>query len=347
MASLHPWRPCRGIMPDPTDRIQQFPNAPRIGRRWSKCIPLQHPPVTLRRVTTFPDAAYPALFRSAAAASASGRRAYTWLVTLELGLLILGAALGTAAAFDARLTTLLPVLAAMSFIGAAVLKVVSRDRGYDRQWFDGRAVAEAARSATWRYMMRVAPFDADDTADATLTAALRAALDARPGLLGALSAGPADTRQISREMREARNRTIAQRRDLYRAARIGDQMAWYRRKGQTHRQRSTQFFWLALAAQLAAIAAAGLVVADPSLARFNVMGLLAAIATAATAISQLHRNDELSRTYGLASQELSLIDGLAERVETEAHLTSIVTDAESAISREHTLWVAKGQGGGR
>lgn len=292
-----------------------------------------------------PDDVYPALFQSASAASASGRRAYTRLVALELGLLILGAALGTAAAFAPSVTALLPMLAAVSFIAAAVLKVVGRDRGYDRQWFDGRAVAEAARSATWRYMMRVPPFDDDDTADPTLTGALRAALEARPGLLGALSAGPADTRQISPAMREARARSVARRLATYRSARIGDQIAWYRRKGQVHRRRSTQFFWLALAAQLAAIAAAGVVIADPTLARFNVMGLLAAIATAATAISQLHRNDELSRTYGLALQELSLIDGVAESVETQAQLTAIVADAESAISREHTLWVAKGTAG--
>lgn len=68
---------------------------------------------------------------------------------------------------------------------------------------------------------------------------------------------------------------------------------------------------------------------------------------AATAVSQLNRNDELSRTYGLALQELSLIDGLAEGVETETQLTSIVTDVESAISREHTLWLAKGKAAGR
>lgn len=291
----------------------------------------------------FPDEAYPALFQAAAEASAAGRRAYTRLVALELGLLILGAALGSAAAFDPRLSPILPIFAAVVFIAAAVLKVVSRDRDYDRQWFDGRAVAEAARSATWRYMMQVPPFDDDETADATLTGALRSALQARPGLHGALSSGPADTPQISDEMRDVRRRSIAKRLVMYREARIADQMTWYRRKGRTHRRRSTQFFWLALAAQLAAIAAAGLVIADAALAKFNVMGLLAAIATAATAISQLHRNDELSRTYGLALQELSLIDGLAESVDTQSDLVAIVSDAESAISREHTLWVAKGR----
>lgn len=294
----------------------------------------------------FPNTAYPALFQAAAAASAGGRQAYTRLIALELLLLILGAALGAAAAFEAGLAAVLPMLAAMSFVAAAVLKVVSRERGYDRQWFDGRAVAEAVRSATWRYMMRVPPFDDDATADAAVTAALRRALEARPGLLGALATGPGETRQISPEMRAARGRTIVERLAAYRVARIADQIAWYRRKGRSHRRRSTQFFWLSLAAQLAAIGAAGLAAADPSTARYNVLGLLAAIAMAATAVSQLNRNDELSRTYGLALQELSLIDGLAEGVQTEAELATIVTDVESAISREHTLWLAKGKAAG-
>ena len=98
---------------------------------------------------------------------------------------------------------------------------------------------------------------------------------------------------------------------------------------------------------MGALAVAGVGLFVPDLARFNLLGLLAAIATAATAISQLNRHDELSKSYGLAFQELSLIDGLAERVEGEANLKKVVEDAESAISREHTMWIAKVNDEGR
>jgi hypothetical protein len=152
---------------------------------------------------------------------------------------------------------------------------------------------------------------------------------------------------MSREMRLERTRPVLERRDRYRASRIGDQMAWYREKGAWHRRRSTQFFWLALAAQVGAIGVVGVGIIDPSLARFNFLGLLGAVATAATAMSQLNRHDDLSRTYGRALHELSLIDGLAEGVTTDPQLTAVVIDAEEVISREHNAWVTRGVAAGR
>jgi len=290
----------------------------------------------------FPYAGYPALLQAADAAAVGGQRAYVRLIRLELSLVILGAVLGSAAAFHPSLATALPVLGAISFLAAAVLKMVSRDRRYDRQWFDARAVAETVRGAAWRYMMRVPPYDDDATADVALTGELRGALGARPELHGALPAAPGGTRQISPDMRAERGGSVGERRDRYRAARVSEQLAWYREKGAWHRRRSTQFFWLALAAQVAAIGVVGLGLVDPSLARFNFLGLLAAVATAATAISQLNRHDDLSRTYGRALHELSLIDGLAESAATEAQLTGIVSDAEGVIGREHSAWISRG-----
>jgi hypothetical protein len=295
----------------------------------------------------FPYGAYPALYQAADAAAVGGQRAYVRLVGLELTLVILGAVLGSAAAFDPSLATSLPLLGALSFLAAAVLRIVSRDRRYDRQWFDARAVSETVRSATWRYMMRVPPYDQDPEAEAELAGALRTALDARPELHGALPAAPGGTRHMSQEMRLERTRPVLERRDRYRASRIGDQMAWYREKGAWHRRRSTQFFWLALAAQVGAIGVVGVGIIDPSLARFNFLGLLGAVATAATAMSQLNRHDDLSRTYGRALHELSLIDGLAEGVSTDPQLTAVVIDAEEVISREHNAWVTRGVAAGR
>ena len=71
------------------------------------------------------------------------------------------------------------------------------------------------------------------------------------------------------------------------------------------------------------------------------MGLFASVATAATAWTQLGRHDELSKSYALAYQELLMIRTLGEKVSTEEGLDRLVTDGENAISREHTMWMAK------
>jgi hypothetical protein len=287
----------------------------------------------------FPHAGFPALFHAADGAAAAGRRAYLRLVAAELLLVVIGAALGSLAAFDPKVAGALPLVAAASFFAAPVLKVVTRDRRYDRQWFDGRAIAEAAKSTAWRYMMGVPPFDGE-SADARVADELRTALQARPNVTPALASGPERIVQISPAMREVRARTVAQRRDLYRSARIDAQISWYRSKAVSNGRRSSQMFWLAVAAQLAAFGVAAVGLVDPTIARFNILGLLGTAAIAATVISQINRHDELSKRYGYALQELALIDGVASSAETEPALAKMVGDAEGVIAKEHALWVS-------
>lgn len=73
----------------------------------------------------------------------------------------------------------------------------------------------------------------------------------------------------------------------------------------------------------------------------NVVGVFAAVAAAATAWSQLGRHDELTKSYGLAARELATIEDLARRAAAETDLQDAVRNGEGAISREHTLWIAK------
>lgn len=279
------------------------------------------------------------MFQAADAASVAGRRAYLRLIWAELLLVVVGAALGSIAAVAPSVSGALPLVAAASFFAAPVLKLVTRDRRYDRQWFDGRAVAEGARGAAWRYMMRVPPFDGDD-ADVRFADELRTVLQARPNVTPALASGPDRIVQITPEMRAARAGSTVERRDLYRSARIAVQIDWYRTRAISYGARSAQLFWLGVVAQLAAFAvvAAGLVV--PAIARFNVLGLLGTVAIAASVISQVNRHDELSKRYGYALQELALVDGLAGTAETDAQLTKSVEDAEAVVAKEHGLWMA-------
>jgi hypothetical protein len=301
------------------------------------------PAAAQAEIDDFPYDAYPALFRSADGASIAGQRSYIRFVRIELLLVLFGAALGCLAAINQGVEAILPVFASLSFFAAVILKFASRDRRYDKQWFDGRAVAETVKTTAWRFMMRVPPFDDDAAADEAFASRLQDALEAREDLHATMAGktGAGSIRQISDEMRETRRTSLRGRRDRYRRQRLRNQMDWYLRKSQFHRRRASQYFAASLVTEIAALVVAGLALVLPDLARLNLLALLAAVATTATAISQLNRHDELSKSYGLASQELSLIDGLAERADTEAELSAAVDRAEGAISREHTMWIAK------
>ncbi len=75
--------------------------------------------------------------------------------------------------------------------------------------------------------------------------------------------------------------------------------------------------------------------------RFDLIGPLAAISAGATAWTQLSRHNELAKSHGLAAHELLLLQARLALGETTDTFRQGVEETESAISREHTMWMAK------
>jgi hypothetical protein len=190
-------------------------------------------------------------------------------------------------------------------------------------------------------MLRVPPFDSDATANEAFLAQVRAAFLARPRLHAALASTPMGQHQITPEMTALRHLPVEERRQTYQVRRLTDQARWYQRKSLANRRQADLWFWLTLVAEVAGLGIATSSLVVPAVDSWHVLSLVAAVATAATAWSQLNRHDELSKAYGLAFEELLLIDGLADMADTEEALARVVDEAESAISREHTMWMAK------
>jgi hypothetical protein len=72
----------------------------------------------------------------------------------------------------------------------------------------------------------------------------------------------------------------------------------------------------------------------------DVLGVAAAVATAAIAWNQLNQNRNLVAAYRLTARELSIIRDRVANVD-EASWAAFVSDAEDAVSREHTMWLAR------
>ena len=293
----------------------------------------------------FRNADYPALFVAADAAAGEGRRGYTRLIGAELALLVAAAALSATQPLLARVlpATGLPweqMTAAVLLAAALVAKLANRLRAFDDEWFDGRAVAETIKSTTWRYAMRVPPYDGDDAAaDATFVRALRETLAACQTLAKHLHRSPPDARQITGRMRTVRAAPLAVRQEVYLAARVADQVGWYAARARASAHASGLWFWASLGFEGVALAVAITQVATGG--GPDLVSLFAAISAAATAWTQLGRHDELSKSYSLAAQELVLLRSTLEAARGEADFRQAVEDTESAISREHTMWMAK------
>jgi|SRR5215211_4207982 len=283
---------------------------------------------------------YPALYQAADDTSQGGQKTYKRLVGVDLSLVVVGAVLGTLAFLVPRAyAAAFAAAAAIVLLGSIVTKFVARQRSDDKEWFDGRAVAESVKSLTWRYMMRLKPFRDDATCDQKFVGELEAILKARSSLHYRVGAS-SSTEQITPRMREVRQLPVVQRRDLYVKQRLEEQANWYGDKAEDNRVLANRLFWASLAAQFVALALAVWRVVLPS-AGLSLVGAVLALAAAFTAWAQLGRHDELSKSYALARQELLSIKALANTLDTEQELAKIVRDGEGAISREHTMWIAK------
>lgn len=285
--------------------------------------------------------AYPALYLVADSSSVAGQRMYRRLVAAELAFVLGGAALAVLGAVVPTFQSIFLSFAAASLFGAIAMKLLNRQSGSDQRWFDGRAVAETVKTQAWRYMMRAAPYSSDETADEAFAGDVLGAMRARPALDQPLDRLPEDPRQISSTMRAVRALPLERRLELYVAERLSDQATWYKTRAVENQVRGRRWFWLSLASQVLAAAFAFVGVLWPGDAVANTIGLCAAAAAAATAWSQLGRHDELGKSYALAYQELITFRTLAGSVATEEDLDRLVANGEGAISREHTMWMAK------
>lgn len=75
--------------------------------------------------------------------------------------------------------------------------------------------------------------------------------------------------------------------------------------------------------------------------KIQLTGIFAALAGALMAWLQIKQHRELAQGYAMVEMELSFVEGQATRVASERDLSEFVAEAEGAISREHTVWVAK------
>lgn len=284
----------------------------------------------------------PALHGAANGASLLGQRRYFQLIRADLALLVIGAALAApdihneAAARVVRTSAAL-VLTVGLFVALAVHLRQDRQR-----WYGGRAAAESIKSLAWRYMTCAQPFELSRPAgevDREFASALQAILAQSEQLalpLMMISDGP----QITERMRNVRALDLPGRMQAYLEERVREQQRWYSSKAQVNAQRERLFTVLIIAAHAVALLFAVFLVFRPT-APLNATGVFATMAAAFLAWLQAREHQGLAQAYAVTAHELGLVEAQALHVASEEAFATFVADAEGAISREHTLWVAR------
>lgn len=285
---------------------------------------------------------FPSLYQAADQSSFSAQRLYLRLQKCQIGALILGS-IGSAIATTAPVSAVTGIYAilAIVLVFGVVMNWVSRTRGYDRVWFDCRAVAESTKTATWLFMMKASPFEDDVTAVQSFIDRLRQIRMARPSSpIHLASSQDSNKQNLSDFIKDIRTKPIKERRIFYVESRIRYQKVWYSNKATFNSRREEFWFWTMVILQLLGVAFAVLRVQFSSLP-VSIVPVLITCAAAALAWSQMKRFSELAQSYFLAAQELGDQEAITSDDIDEDTLLNLVEQVEETISREHTMWCAR------
>lgn len=290
-------------------------------------------------MSTVKDDDLPALFCAADQAASRSRQQHVMLTAMNLGLLALGALFDVASSHVAYKRAF-GVASAVCFLLTVFVTIIAGALKLEQKWYFGRAVAESAKTLSWKYMMRVDSESGNSagTPENKLISDLRAILEEFQEMGSMLGGKAAVKDQISGAMKIMRGANFTYRKQTYIEQRVRQQRDWYSvRSGQN--KNASSFLLIALiGCQFIAVVMSGISIMNEHL---NFAPLFAAVASSLIAWSQLRQYDELAQSYGMAAQELGLIEEQGKQEIPESDFSQFVVRAETAISREHTLWRAR------
>lgn len=286
---------------------------------------------------------FPALFCVADSASVKAQKKYLKLFILDISLLVLGAIFSSISlSFNPYKLTLL-FFGGVFFIGSLIVTILIKSFQYEKTWYAGRAVAESVKTITWRYMICAEPFISNIESkkiDEMFISNLNEIISEKKHLLGEITEETNSQPQITQLMRGVRNKSIDERKKIYVNQRVLDQRKWYSKKASTNKENENRWFLGVMIFQFFAGVSAFVLIIFPNFI-INFTSVFSALAMAILSWLQVKRHQEQSQSYNIAAQELASIESLSIHIKNEEDLSVFVADSENAISREHTLWIAR------
>lgn len=281
-----------------------------------------------------PELELPALYRQADATAARKQRTFLRATQVRLALLVL-AALGGALTFKVQQVEMFGALSAAAFASVAFLELYLWQTRPEQAWYRARAVAESVKTLAWRYATRAAPFDDDLNVDQRYLKRLRT-VHAEVGSV-LISPDNGNVRQVSASMQQMRESEHAVRKSAYLEQRLDNQIRWYSDKSRWNERRSAT--WSIAMVVLNVVGLVMSMLRAMCVMDLDVAGIIGAFAAAGIAWVQTRQYSSLAAAYATTHHELTIV---RERVSvtTEADWPQEVSDAEEAISREHTMWLA-------
>lgn len=285
------------------------------------------------------DADLPGVWKNSDGESRRGQMWTLRLTWLKVGGGVLAAS-GGALSWSVGRVDVAAGIVLVGFLIALVSELVSWVAQPERLWYEGRAVAESAKTLTWRYAVGADPFPVN-MSRTVAASKFRDRMSAVADKVAARIVFDEGQPVLTESMDALRVRPFEERRAAYIEFRTRDQQQWYARKARTNRRNATVWKVILIVAEvIAVVLAAGRVFGGWSL---DLTGLLAALIAACTAWVAVKQFSPLASAYSVAAKELSVQLSKLAAVDEDAW-PLVAADAEEAISREHTTWLASRTG---
>jgi len=284
---------------------------------------------------------FPALYQAADSATGTAQWRFLTIIKIEYLLLVAAAVLAM------NLSSSIVYLGLNALVFAALLGFLlfRAKKGNDRNWYNGRAIAESVKTLTWRYMMRADPFsNADDRiSDSEFSKLLLQILKSNTEFGREIAAHVNSGPEISPFMRSIRALPLSERKKFYAVNRIDEQKTWYADKARSNSRSFYQFIGFLSFIYLVAACCTLARIKYPDFPYYPTEPLIA-LAGTLLAWMQIKKFNELGAAYALTAHEIGLIKISGDHSNDEATFSEHVNDAEFAFSREHTQWVARQAG---
>lgn len=225
---------------------------------------------------------------------------------------------------------------------SAILSTLMLVLKFEKGWYEGRAVAESIKTLCWKFMTGARPFSIDlneTKAQNLLIENFKKVIGHRKDFFTIIGSDFAENEQLPVELLNIRKLSKEERISIYKTQRLEKQKKWYTDKTSENKKWTKISFAIIIVAQVLALIS--LILKIKFEFEFSIAPILVTISTAFIAWLQLRRYQELSQSYLITATELSLIKSKINQVETESDFSEFVDDSETAISREHTLWLAR------
>lgn len=293
-------------------------------------------------VTSEPER--PSLLRDADSVSSTGQTRFTGLVAAGIFTSMV-AALGGAFSFDTyigeRQLDLGGLLSGVGFLSGIGISIYALSTRPERSWYDGRAAAESIKTLSWQYSVGGGIFSLGhpNNPDQLYLERLRDIVKSMRSIELATSVRGD---QITPAMRALRSKALRHRRSEYLTKRIDDQTDWYSKKARHNASRVR--LWIAAAIVLQVLGLIGAAAKAAGIVDLDLLGITATAVAGTSAWLQSKDHQNLAESYTVTARELAVVRSRVNNLgesPSEEDWAAYVEEAEEAISREHTLWLAR------